>query len=325
MNNRLYALDGLRGIAAFAVLIFHVTNKQFAYGHYGVQLFFIISGFVIFLSTNNIKTVKEFIVKRVLRLFPAFIVCMTITTIVINLLPEYAHDSIDVKRYICNLSMIPEILGVKPVDNSYWSLVPELFFYALIAFVLYFKQMKHILWICIIWLIIISINILFKIDNQYQIIKLFNIRHGQLFIAGIMLYKIYKEGFNINNTFMLSISYVLTIIIYPLAHPHMYFWSSHIIITTIIYVLFLLFIFDKLIILQYQPFQFLGKISYSLYLIHQIVGITLINYFKANTQFNTFFIIIFVVLLLIITSYAIYKYIELPPLKLRNRILKKET
>lgn len=72
---RIKSLDSLRGLAPVAVAIFHYTTQyaiifnneittqllDFKYGHYGVQLFFIISGFVIFMMLNKISTSLEFI------------------------------------------------------------------------------------------------------------------------------------------------------------------------------------------------------------------------------------------------------------------------
>ena len=85
---RINELDALRGIAAIAVVLFHYTYRleevfnlnifqyRFAIGHYGVELFFAISGFVIFMTTAKIKSVKVFFWKRFLRLYPTFLICM---------------------------------------------------------------------------------------------------------------------------------------------------------------------------------------------------------------------------------------------------------
>ena len=67
---RLLELDALRGIAALMVVLFHFTmdrpemNLGFKYGVTGVDFFFIISGFVIFLTLSNTKNWKDFVQKR---------------------------------------------------------------------------------------------------------------------------------------------------------------------------------------------------------------------------------------------------------------------
>ena len=84
-NLRLLELDALRGLAALAVVLFHYTVYygktvdhadnpwfRFSYGHYGVMLFFMISGFVILMTLDRTKTVWDFAVARFCRLYPVY-------------------------------------------------------------------------------------------------------------------------------------------------------------------------------------------------------------------------------------------------------------
>ena len=85
-------LDALRGIAAFSVVLFHYTARydsiyghsnrllfKFNYGHLGVNLFFIISGFVIFMTLDRTKSVIDFVVARFSRLYPAYWTALALT------------------------------------------------------------------------------------------------------------------------------------------------------------------------------------------------------------------------------------------------------
>ena len=74
-------LDALRGMAAMAVVVFHYTTRarnngvqlfDFEIGHYGVQLFFCVSGFVIYWTLERSKTLMDFAVSRFSRLYPAY-------------------------------------------------------------------------------------------------------------------------------------------------------------------------------------------------------------------------------------------------------------
>lgn len=323
VHDRLKTLDGLRGIAALAVMIFHFTLRRFSFGHYGVQLFFIISGFVIFLTILKIDSVKLFTLKRIFRLFPAFIVCMTISTICINMFPQYTSDHIDTKRYLLNLTMIPEVIGSMPVDTSYWSLIPEIFFYVLMAFTLLIKQQKNMIAICYIWAALIVINCIFKIESFFPAIKIFNIRHGQLFIAGIVFYLLYngKKGYSLY--ILLIISFLISLFIYPFYYPELYPLKSHIVIISLIYSIFFLFIYNKLSFFEHLRFEYIGKISYSLYLLHQTVGLILLNYLSATTSLNKNIIFIFTSFIIIISASAIYYLVELPAVRLGNKLTKK--
>jgi len=81
MPQRIFWLDEIRGFSASIVVLFHYfTNFESKYGHsfdvphiiefgyLGVQIFFIVSGFVIFMTIQNIQDVKMFLINRFLRL-----------------------------------------------------------------------------------------------------------------------------------------------------------------------------------------------------------------------------------------------------------------
>src|SRR3982750_4409760 len=86
MRSRLQFLDGLRGVAISLVVLFHAfarwpdlvgtrdaTSSLFVEGRLGVQLFFLISGYVIFMSLERTSGVLDFLWRRWLRLFPAML------------------------------------------------------------------------------------------------------------------------------------------------------------------------------------------------------------------------------------------------------------
>ncbi|WP_428328114.1 acyltransferase family protein [Mucilaginibacter sp.] len=116
---RIKILDGFRCVAILIVILFHFTSVYanqntliywpyivkklypygskyagyFEFGHLGVQLFFMISGFVIYMTLEKTNSFSRFIIKRFLRLFPLLLLCSIITYIAPFLLdPE--------KRYL---------------------------------------------------------------------------------------------------------------------------------------------------------------------------------------------------------------------------------
>ncbi|MFT7304747.1 MAG: peptidoglycan/LPS O-acetylase OafA/YrhL [Candidatus Azotimanducaceae bacterium] len=149
MNERLrfYDIDGLKFFAAIMVVFYHYTFRGYAadgmspmpfdslsgisrYGYLGVDLFFIISGFVIMLSAQNGQTAK-FVVSRMVRIYPAFWVgvCMTALVMTIYAKPPF---TITVSQWLFNLPLIGSFVGVEYVDSVYWSLLVELKFYFLV-------------------------------------------------------------------------------------------------------------------------------------------------------------------------------------------------
>lgn len=94
-KRRFVELDALRGIAAMAVVLFHYTSRfgevfevegfggaPFQYGHLGVHLFFVISGYVIFLTISKCRTGRDFLVSRFSRLYPVYWGAMLVTILV---------------------------------------------------------------------------------------------------------------------------------------------------------------------------------------------------------------------------------------------------
>ena len=139
---RLSELDALRGIAALSVLLFHYAYQYqqtyhhqglvpftFGAGKYGVQLFFVISGFVIFWTLDRTRRAGDFVMNRFARLYPTYWASLAITVgLVASVgLPNQAVGGWDI---LMNITMFPDFLSARPVDGSYWTLQIELFFYA---------------------------------------------------------------------------------------------------------------------------------------------------------------------------------------------------
>lgn len=100
-DRRIDILDGFRAIAILAVVLYHYyyccDGKQdgvslyqypaidaFKYGFYGVQLFFVISGFVIYRSLQRSSNASDFLAKRYMRLLPAMVLCSLISYLVLS-------------------------------------------------------------------------------------------------------------------------------------------------------------------------------------------------------------------------------------------------
>ena len=156
---RLHFLDGLRGIAILLVVLYHSFadwprelpyHEQYAdiflfhFGKYGVQLFFIISGFVIAMTLEKCKSFLDFMFRRWLRLFPAMLIA---SFIILISAPLFTARPIGVPHYLDLISgftfIEPELFRLFFVENKYilegsfWTLFVEMKFYILAGF-LYF-------------------------------------------------------------------------------------------------------------------------------------------------------------------------------------------
>jgi len=282
-KHRYGELDALRGLAALAVVFFHYThqyrgiyghsipaNWDFKYGNYGVELFFILSGFVIYLTVKRVKTPFEFAYKRLTRLYPTYWWCLITTFIVVSIFSLPGKES-TITEALVGLTMLQGLLDVDPVDDSYWSLLPELIFYSFMFLLIYYKQLKKINLYFSIWVLIMIINSFLKIP---YITTVFNLRYGMLFFAGIIFYKL-RTG---NRSWInhLIIAYCFLAVLIVTREP------IGIMIISCFFIIFYLVAFEKLNFLAKEPLIFFGKISYALYLLHQFIGYVIINYLRSH-------------------------------------------
>lgn len=145
------------------------------------------------------------------------------------------------------------------------------------------------------------------IGNFKDIIReLLIIKYAHLFIAGLMIYKVNKQGFS----FYRFLIIMICILAQRFAYPWENSWSTTIVIATFI---MLLYLANRgyLKWIRLKPLIFLGTISYSLYLIHQNIGYALIRQLY-QYDFNPNLSIILAIVLSIALASAITFLIELP-------------
>ena len=288
---RILELDALRGLAALSVLSFHFLTQydrlwghspdfwpDFPYGDYGVDLFFIISGFVILMTISKTKTAADFIVNRAARLYPVYWAAATLTFVVLGLSSVQINNA-RFSDYVLNLTMLnnavnpllPKDMRIVSVDGAYWSLQPELFFYALMMLPFYVSRLRHMERWILAWLML---SLLLTCLPENKAVKalgfLLNVRHADLFAAGMVFFLARKNDFTRAQAGLLSLCLVNRFLIDgPKGGT----------ITAVFYGVFWLLHIGKVSWLQAKPLVFLGTISYSLYLFHQNVGYVLIKTF----------------------------------------------
>lgn len=150
-KNRFYILDVMRFWAALAVVFYHysiyfrgtffeVSTPIANYGYLGVPFFFMLSGFVITASAQN-RSAIQFALSRIARLYPAFWACLLFTCAIVVYLKG---DGISVGQAIVNSTMLNDYLGVKNIDDVYWTLQAEIKFYGCIFVLLALNLYKYV-------------------------------------------------------------------------------------------------------------------------------------------------------------------------------------
>lgn len=314
-------------MAALAVVLFHFTiNRnasdlgwQFSYGVTGVDIFFMISGFVIFLTIDT-KTShwKYFVRSRFSRLYPTYWACVLLTATFILI---YEPGSFKLSNVFANLTMFPIYFGIENLDGSYWTLLVELIFYIWILMVFLSGRLQNII---TIGLFCVAAIVTFHFfGNYYQGLYDFTLRkiqlinHFPLFLSGIVFFKIKFEYWKPGYIATCAICILASVYLHDKGGMTMHFigQAEHALVIILYHIIFTLFVFGKLTFLNIKPLLFLGKISYSLYLLHQYIGIQLIETFKSFGM-NVYAAILFCIAICIGIAWVITKYIEIPAVSL---------
>jgi len=324
---RLYELDILRFLAALAVVFFHYTflnateyktiatypvlGEIFKYGYLGVELFFIISGFVILLSASK-KDWRGFIISRVARLYPAFWIAVTLTTLGIVF---FANDIMQVSltQYLWNLTMMGNFVDVENIDPVYWTLQVELKFYFWVLLILLFKQIKRIEIFIFAWLVVALLEI-YHVGHDFTHFALVP-EWAPYFSAGALFYLIKVEGFTPKRIGLLILAYLLSLYFAlegaeERSQLYAIEFSPAITLTliTLFYTIFTLIILEKTTRLNSRRFALLGATTYPLYLIHQKLG--QIAYVTFGDSINKYLLLFLMTASMIILAYFLHRYFE---------------
>jgi peptidoglycan/LPS O-acetylase OafA/YrhL len=365
-------VDALRGLAIFGVLICHAgqnvenlpsfLGKLTYQGAMGVQLFYMISAFTLFLSLANRKQSEKkplvnFFIRRFFRIAPLFYFAIAFYVLTRGLGPSYWVEdgqSITIPNLITHFTFTNGwnpywINSLVPVG---WSIAIEMPFYLIVPYL--FKKIKTINQAVLLTLVVLLINKLINyiltqnpLISERQIWDLFLVYWlpSQLpfFALGIVLYFLLREQINNQVTSKFSIRNQLKQTITPLLliSLSLAVFSSvsktQLGVLGFLYGIALLglavFLSQHSVSLLVNKFWcYLGKISYSAYLTHLIVLYIVKNFLqKALSLLNlnlapTINLILLLVLLLVGTiavSSITYKLIELPGLQLGRTIIAK--
>ena len=98
------------------------------YGAYGVEMFFILSGFVNSMSLMRRGKPVDFVAARLIRIIPVFLLVIIANLWILRLAPM--NEIVSAPQFIANMTLIPRVLGFECVDPVMWTLQIEMMFYA---------------------------------------------------------------------------------------------------------------------------------------------------------------------------------------------------
>jgi peptidoglycan/LPS O-acetylase OafA/YrhL len=308
---RIGIIHKLRGIAALMVFLFHLIylsdnfynffNIQdiFVYGKNGIHIFFVISGFVIVHSLTagryNLVKWKSFILKRLIRLEPPYLIALFLTfayLITRSLIKAPDNDTPDLTQLFLHIGYLIPFTDYKWLSIVFWSLAVEFQFYFLIS-ITYPLLIKYPLTRWAVFITFWALHFIFPTMEFFY--------WSLVFVPGMQL-ALYKH--KIINRIEFIISFI--------SLPILIFFNYDAEVFSFTLLTFLLIYFSR--DLKSAIFDFFGNISYSLYLVHMLILIPLLNigirYFNSNS--GRVFMFISTVSAVIFCAYLLYRYVEMP-------------
>jgi ABC-type polysaccharide/polyol phosphate transport system ATPase subunit/peptidoglycan/LPS O-acetylase OafA/YrhL len=334
-RGRLRELDVLRFVAAAAVMLHHFTGVPAPewpggsarrifpelgpvtrYGFLGVELFFLISGFVILLSAWGRKP-GDFVVSRIVRLFPAYWVGVLLSLgayLAFNSwVPFGPNTDGPLKRFLPNLTMLQEGVGSQRMEVVYWTLYVELHFYVLIAL---FAWARITYSRCVAFMGAWLLFSVFALESGSGFLKVVLLwRYAPFFVAGMGFYLIYKYGSNLIVWLLIGASWALGCYYdvkynFPdfTAAPHSFYIIPAVV--TVIFGIMALVATHRLSWLRWRGFTVLGMLTYPLYLVHQTIARTFVP--RLLTHTGRWAVLGVLVATALLTAYLIHLLVERP-------------
>ncbi|MEW9699978.1 acyltransferase family protein [Paenibacillus sp. SI8] len=305
----------------FKEIINNDINKPLAiyenFGFFGVCLFFIISGFIITYVAQR-ETVKAFIIKRVLRIFPALLLSTTIYWIfqkVISSLsgvPNY-WSQFSLKDWFLDATLLNYFFNKSNAINGVtWSLIVEVLFYTLVALFFWFIKTKpKIALSLMIYVCVLNYVVFTKSDLHVNQIAI-SISYIPYLIFGQILYYLWSNKITFKwFLFFNIINYYLVIKNIAFFYPQYYIDKSYGVSLLYAYLIFIvcMLLNDKLKMNRFTTA--VSEMSYSLYINHMPYGFFILSLMYPYVQrqgYTLQFIIAVAVISLV--SYVKYRFIE---------------
>jgi peptidoglycan/LPS O-acetylase OafA/YrhL len=326
---RLYVLDLLRFVAATGVLMFHFiandanvwaanTAELFSYpvqlvakyGWLGVECFFVISGFVICMSSWG-RSLSAFVTSRVTRLMPAYVVAVVLASAALWLAPFDGQRPAPT-HILYDLTLLQDFLKVPNVDVVYWTLLVELNFYLFFSIVVHFGlTFRRVLLFCMVWTTLALVTIHLDAWSTMSLLQTYWVPY---FVAGITLYLIYRFGPNMLLWGVLAGSYILSLFC---LHIRVESFKDPIIrfpvaaaITFVFFAIMTAAALRKLDWIRWRGLTLLGALTYPLYLLHAALGRVAINQLRGSMP--PVLLLCLVVAGVLLLSYLVHRFVERP-------------
>lgn len=353
-NSQVYlpGLNGLRAIAAIAVVISHVTNMlnwfglenkinnevyNYKFGEYGVTIFFTLSGFLItFLilkEKESIGTVriKDFYIRRILRIWPLYYLILIISIITI-LIFKVSFITESIPYYVFLAANVPFILHTTlPLLAHYWSLGVEEQFYLVFPTLAKLPNRKILTYSFFFIVLYFGIKLLIYFiqkttGKQFMVYEAIMVLRFHIMAVGVVsaILYYYKNKFFMFITTHKVVQMLswLCVVLLLINKFHISSVINHEFISLVAVCLIMGQITrSSFINLENKIFDFIGKISYGIYVIHMVLILYLSSLFGklSNSVFNYILVYLTVLACTIFFSWISYEFFEKKFLKMKEK------
>ncbi|MFC6878711.1 MULTISPECIES: acyltransferase family protein [Actinomadura] len=323
---RLRELDLLRFLAALAVVLYHFTGfggpgpwPRYArnvfpelewatrYGYLGVDLFFMVSGFVILMSAWG-RGPGEFGISRIVRLMPAYWVSVLLGAAV------YAsfHLGKGVPGLVVpNLTMLQGGLGVGNVDAVYWTLWVEVHFYFLAALLaaagITYRS-------CLVFMALWLFGGVFADESGSKLLQVMLVpTWSPYFVAGMALFMIHRFGPTLLLWGYVAVSWLLALHWGAWRAGHVFRTADERVVAaavTAIFAVMILVATGRLARLRWRGLTVLGALTYPLYLTHSQVALPLLD--RAYPALPRWPALALLTAACLLVAYAVHRLVERP-------------
>jgi peptidoglycan/LPS O-acetylase OafA/YrhL len=306
-------------------------------GHTAVGIFITLSGFILMAGNRGSKIIyKKFLLNRILRIYPLFIFLIIVG---ISAYPEN-FSFIGLLQTLLLPGIFPGALEISPFNGMFWMISILLFLYAIFPFLKEFIETNTIFLNCALVLLIIAFRILAIMNgaNPRDVSYWTIVSRLDQFVIGMIAGKLFDEDFitaPLKKILLFALSAIVCFAVVFAYHIN-WGWSSapvcKVIWPTVEACIWIFFIIAYIGISTYVPkflsnmLIFIGKISYSIFLVHFIIMKTMVaeNLFVEipilNSKYNAILNIIMVAIpITLLLSYFTYRIIEEPFIKKRHR------
>ncbi|SEF88776.1 Peptidoglycan/LPS O-acetylase OafA/YrhL, contains acyltransferase and SGNH-hydrolase domains [Actinacidiphila yanglinensis] len=345
-RGRLRALDGLRLLAALMVCSYHYAGRggdidqswgrspaklfphlagPFSYGCLGVEIFFVISGFVICMSGWG-RDLKGFVVSRATRLYPAYWAALVLVTVVLGLAGRHQVSRPDL---LTNFTMLQMPAGAERVLGVCWTLWAEMRFYLLFALAVVWPgaTRRRVLVFCGVW----TVLALYAQSSGEAFAKTALMpEYAPFFVAGMGLYLVYRFGHDAMSWGVVAVGFLLgqrEAVKANVAPAHMEVFHHRTSFGVVLVVALgfaavaAVTLVPSVARLNWRWLTTAGALTYPFYLVHDHLGIVAIAVAVHSTPLPPLAVLLLVPLAMLVLAWLLHRLVEKPLAPRLKRVL----